>query len=79
MASTQAKATVKTYVYVWLLNHTASHTIAIIGYKASEMILRIHSDASHLSVSHACIRDGGHHYLSENSDYPSNNEVINNI
>ena len=40
LAPTQDKETGKTYEYVvWLLNYSASHPMAIIRYKASDMIL----------------------------------------
>ena len=43
------------------------------------MILAIHSDASYLSESKACIRVGGHFFLSNNEKFPSNNGAICNI
>ena len=36
------------------------------------MILRVHSEASYLSVTKARSREGGYHYLSNNSEDPPN-------
>jgi hypothetical protein len=41
------------------LDYLATHPDATIRYHSSEMILHIHSDASHLSVSHARSHLGG--------------------
>ena len=53
--------------------------MAIIWYKASDIILWIHADASYLSLSRARIQAGGSHYLSNNSDNQPNNGAINKI
>ena len=40
LASTQSKVTENTYHYViWILNYAASHPVAIIRYKSSDMVL----------------------------------------
>jgi hypothetical protein len=52
-----------------LLNYYATHPDATLQYRASDMILHIHSDASYLTESKARSRAGGHHFL---SDKPSN-------
>jgi hypothetical protein len=52
---------------VHLLNYCATHPIATIRYRASDMILRIHSDASYLSEAKARSRLGGHFYLGDKS------------
>jgi hypothetical protein len=55
----QTKSTEKTQATTdQLLNYLATKTDATIHYHASDMILHIHSDASYLSVSNACIRLG---------------------
>jgi hypothetical protein len=60
MSTEQTKATEKTQVATkQLLYYLATHPDATIRYHASYMILRIHSDASYLSVSHARIHLGG--------------------
>ena len=80
MYSMKAKATGKTYKdVVWLLNYSASYPIAIVRYKASDMILWIHYDSLHLSVSRACSKSCGKQYLSDNSDDQTKNGAINNI
>ena len=45
-------------------------------YHASDMILMLHSDASHLSEPILKSRATGHHYLSEKSDRDLNNGTI---
>lgn len=51
-----------------LLNYAATHPDATILFKASDMILHIHSDASYLSEPKARSRAGGFFYLSDNMD-----------
>ena len=51
------------------------HPDATIRYRASDMILRLHSDASYLSEAKARSRGAGHFYL---ADKPSNLPVRNN-
>jgi hypothetical protein len=46
-----------------LLNYEATHPNAEIQYKASDMILHTHADASYLSAPKARSRAGGYHYL----------------
>ena len=48
-----------------LLDYLASNPNAIIRYRASGMILFIHSDASYLSVTKARIRASGVFFLSD--------------
>jgi hypothetical protein len=56
----QTKATEKTQAATnQLLDYLATHPDVTIRYHASDMILHTHSDASYLSVSHACSRLGG--------------------
>ena len=61
------------------LDYAASQEEAIITYRASDMVLSIHSDASYLSERNARSRAGGHHYLSDDSPSPLNNGAILNI
>ena len=80
IAPTQAKASEQTHEdVVWILNYLASHTIAIVCYKSSYMILRIHADVSYLSIKLFPIQDGGNHCLSDNSDSPPKNGSMNTI
>ena len=61
------------------LHYSASHPDAIITFRASSMILSVHSDASYLSEPKARSRAGGHFYMSDNSDSPKNNGAVLNI
>jgi hypothetical protein len=62
-----------------LLDYVATHPDAILSFKASDMILAVHSDASYLSEAQARSRAGGHFFCSNNSDDPPNNGAILNI
>jgi hypothetical protein len=46
-----------------LLDYCYTHLNATIWYRASDIILKIHSDASSLLEPKACSRAGGHFYL----------------
>jgi hypothetical protein len=46
-----------------ILDYCATHPDATITYRASDMILKIHSDASYLVEPKARSRGGGHYYL----------------
>jgi hypothetical protein len=46
-----------------ILDYCATHPDAAITYRASDMILKIHSDASYLAEPKASSRGGGHYYL----------------
>jgi hypothetical protein len=62
-----------------LLDYDVSQNDWVVTYRASNMILAIHSDASYLSESKACSRAGGHFFLLTNSPIPENNDAILNI
>ena len=62
-----------------LLDYIATQEDAVITYKASDMILAVHSDASYLSEPKARSRAGGHFFLSTAVDAPPNNGAILNI
>ena len=57
----------------------ASQEEAVLTYKASDMVLAIHSDASYLSEPKARSRAGGHMFMSSNDDIPTNNGAVLNI
>jgi len=61
------------------MDYAWSNPDAIVTYKASNMVLAIHSDASYLSESKARSRAGGHFYLSDNSKFPPNNGAVLNL
>ena len=65
LASVQAQGTKATMdAAIHLLNYCATHPNATIRYKASDMVLHVHSDASYLSVYGARSRVGGYFFLS---------------
>jgi len=69
LAVAQSKATETTAkACTKLLNYAATHPNAVVRYHKSEMILRIHSDASYLSETEARSRAGGFFYLGDNTD-----------
>jgi hypothetical protein len=79
IAANQAKATEATMEDVrQLLNYCATYPNAKLRFAASCMILRMHSDASYLSVSRARSRAGGHFFLGTNNykDAKENNGAI---
>jgi hypothetical protein len=61
------------------LDYMASQEEAVLTYKASDMFLAIHSDASYLSEPKACSRAGGHMFMSANDDIPTYNGAVLNI
>ena len=56
-----------------LLDYCATYPSDGITYRASNMVLAAHSDASFLSESKSCSRAGGHIFLSEDDPIPRNN------
>jgi hypothetical protein len=64
VASQQTKATKQTKTDATkFLNYCATHPAAMMRYHTSDMILKIHSDASNNSESGARSQLGGHFYL----------------
>jgi hypothetical protein len=61
------------------LDYAATHPDAVVTYRASDMVLAIHSDASYLSEPKARSRAGGHYFMSENSTNPPNNGAVLNV
>ena len=77
LATQQASPTENTMKKVkQFLDYAATHQDAIITYRASDMVIAVHSDASYLSETKARSRAGGHFFLSENDEYPSNNGAV---
>ena len=58
------------------LNYAATHPDAIITYKASNMVLLGHSDASYLSETNVRSPSGGHFFMSNDDPIPTNNGAI---
>jgi hypothetical protein len=68
VASTQSKPTQWTMdTLLHLLQYAATHPIVPIKFKRSDMVLRVHSDASYLSAPKARRRAGGFLFLASNS------------
>jgi hypothetical protein len=64
IASQQAAPTENTVEHVnQFLDYMWTHPDAIIQYRASDMILNVHSDALYLSAPKACSRAGGYFFL----------------
>jgi hypothetical protein len=61
------------------LDYAATHPEAVVTYKASNMVLAIHSDASFLSEPKSRSRAGGHFFLSKNGTNPPNNGAVLNV
>jgi hypothetical protein len=57
----------------------ASQDKAILTYKASNMVLAVHSNASYLSKPKTCSRAGGHMFMAGRDNIPTNNGVVLNI
>jgi hypothetical protein len=69
LAATQTEGTEKTLKAVThFLNYAASHPEAYIRYKASDMLLHMHSDGSHLSESKSRSTAGGFFWLNGKDD-----------
>jgi hypothetical protein len=77
VAREQAKPTQKTMeVIKQLLDYCAMQEEAIISYRASKMILAVHSDAGYCNKKKSRSRAGGHYFLSNNDNNPRNNGAI---
>jgi hypothetical protein len=80
IAAEQGSPTENTLRKVYqFLDYAATHPNAIVTYRASNMVLAIHSDASYLSEPKARSRAGGHFYLSQHGTNPPNNGAVLNV
>jgi hypothetical protein len=80
LASEQATPTEKTMQKcLQFLDYAASQDDAIVTYRASDMKLAIHSDASYLSEPKARSRAGGHMFMARTEEIPINNGAVLNI
>ena len=59
-----------------LLDYLATQEEAILTYRASDMVLAMHSDAIYLSAPEARSRVGGHFFLSSDVPIPPDNGAI---
>jgi hypothetical protein len=74
LAAAQTKGTAATTkACTQLLNYAANHLDAVIHYTASDMTLKLHSDASYLSEPEARSRAGSFHYLGNNQPIIASN------
>ena len=77
IASEQANPTARTMEKCkQFLDYAATQGEAVITYRASDMKLAIHSDASYLSEPKARSRAGGHFFCSENVADPADNGAV---
>jgi hypothetical protein len=80
LASEQAAPTEKTMQdCLQFLDYAASQDEAIVTYRASNIKLAIHSDASYLSEPKARSRAGGHMFMAGSEEIPINNGAVLNI
>jgi len=80
MASEQANPTEATMKKCkQFLDFAASQEEAILTFRASDMVLAIHSNASYLSEPKSRSRAGGHHFLDTNDEHPTNNGAVLNV
>jgi hypothetical protein len=61
------------------LDYAASQEDAILTYKARNMVLVIHSDASYLSRPKASSQAGRHKFMARKEETPTNNGTVLNI
>jgi hypothetical protein len=79
LAAQQSKPTENTMQRMQhFLDYAATQEPAVITYRASDMVLVIHSNAGYLNEEDTRSRAGGHHFLSEDVPSPSNNSAIHN-
>ena len=77
IATQQSKPTANTMKKVkQLLDYAATHPHAAVTYRASDMVLAAHSDASYLSETKARSRAGGHFFMAGDTTYPTNNGAV---
>jgi hypothetical protein len=58
------------------LEYAATHPDAVVTYHASDMVLAGHSNALYLSESNARSSSGGHFFMSNNVETPTNNGAV---
>jgi hypothetical protein len=80
LASQQTNPTEKTMeLCKQFLDYMAIQEDAILTYRASNMVLEIHSNASYLSKPKSCSHVGGHMFMAGKDDKPFNNGIILNF
>ncbi len=77
IATKQANLTEKTRATIkHLLDYCAMQDNAVLIYKASKMILAVHSDVGYCNKKKLWNRVGGHFFLSNDNEFPPNNGAI---
>jgi hypothetical protein len=77
VATEQANPTAKTMTIIkQLLNYCTTQEEAVISYKASKMILVVHSNAGYCNEKKSRSQAGGHFFLSNDDEFPPNNGAI---
>jgi hypothetical protein len=80
LAAEQAQPTQRTMQKCrQFLDYAATHEDAVVTYRASDMVLAIHSDASYLSEAKARSRAGGHFFCSEDVPDPPDNGAVHTV
>jgi hypothetical protein len=80
LAAEQCNPTERTMEKVkQFLDYASTQEDAVITYKASDMVLAIHSDASYLSEPKARSRPGGHFFMSANEEDPRDNGAVHTV
>jgi hypothetical protein len=80
LASQQANPTEQTMeLCKRFLDYMALQDKAVLTYKASNMVLAVHSNASYLSKPKACSHAGGYMFITGRDNIPKNNGAILNI
>jgi hypothetical protein len=80
LASQQANPTEKTMeLCKQFLDYMAMQEDAMLTYRASDMVLAIHSDTSYLSEPKSFSCTGGHMFMARKDDIPFNNGAVLNI
>jgi hypothetical protein len=74
IATEQAKLMEKTKATIkQLLDYCATQEEPVIAYKASKMILAVHSNTGYCNKKNSRSQAGGHFFLSNNNKHPPNN------
>jgi hypothetical protein len=77
IATEQANLTEKTMETIkQLLDYCTTQEEVVISYKASKMILAVHSDAGYCNGKKLQSQAGGHFFLTNNNEHPLNNSAI---
>ena len=77
IATKQAKPMEKTKATIkQLLDYCAMQEEPVIAYKASKMILAVHSDTGYCNKKNSRSQAGGHFFLSNDDKHPPNNGAI---